>query len=85
MKNDLALHMERPEASTGLRALSQKQDVDYRTFRANANQSRDSIRLDEVASTNGLKNMSTRSCYSCGAQGIPQAFDYCGACGTKLA
>ncbi len=39
----------------------------------------------EVAAA-GARNIrsGSRSCYSCGAQEIPVAFDYCGSCGTRV-
>lgn len=85
--NRLAAQFAGEEASEGLRALAEKRELDYRAFRFNANAVREAARTnpEEVA---GVKDQPikfrSRSCYSCGAQEISDAFDYCGRCGTRL-
>ena len=83
----LAAHFAGNEASEGLRALAEKREVDYRGFRVNAHAVRkpEPPEPREVAAV-GARNIrsGSRSCYSCGAQEIPEAFDYCGLCGTRL-
>lgn len=83
----LAAHFAGEEASEGLRALAEKREVDYRGFRVNAHAVREAEPHEpqEVARV-GYRNIRNRSrfCYSCGAQEIPEAFDYCGLCGTRL-
>jgi enoyl-CoA hydratase/carnithine racemase len=83
----LAAHFAGEEASEGLRALAEKREVDYRGFRVNAHAVREAEPPEpqEAArvSDQNIRSRS-RSCYSCGAQEIPKAFDYCGLCGTRL-
>jgi len=83
----LAAHFAGEEASEGLRALAEKREVDYRGFRVNAQAVRkpEPPEPREVAAV-GARNIrsGSRSCYSCGAQEIPEAFDYCGLCGTRV-
>ncbi|HXI89871.1 MAG TPA: enoyl-CoA hydratase-related protein [Blastocatellia bacterium] len=83
----LAAHFAGEEASEGLRALAEKREVDYRGFRVNAQAVRkpEPPEPREVAAVGALNIRSgSRSCYSCGAQEIPVAFDYCGLCGTRV-
>ena len=81
----LAAHFAGNEASEGLRALAEKREVDYRGFRVNAH----AVRKPEPPEPHEVARVSDRNirshfCYSCGAQEIPEAFDYCGLCGTRL-
>ena len=83
----LAAHFAGEEASEGLRALAEKREVDYRGFRVNAHAVREAEPPEphEVGSVSDRKIRSkSRFCYSCGAQEMPAAFDYCGLCGTRL-
>ena len=83
----LASYFEGEEAGEGLRALSEKREVDYRSFRANADsvQKHEGIEPEGGATVINFRGRTTgRSCYSCGAQQVPEMFDYCGLCGTKL-
>jgi enoyl-CoA hydratase/carnithine racemase/predicted RNase H-like HicB family nuclease len=83
----LAAHFAGEEASEGLRALAEKREVDYRGFRVNAHAVREAEPPEpqEVGRVSD-RNIRSRSrfCYSCGAREIPEAFDYCGLCGTRL-
>jgi naphthoate synthase len=81
----LAAHFAGNEASEGLRALAEKREVDYRGFRVNAHAVRklEPPEPHEVARVSD-RNIRSHFCYSCGAQEIPEAFDYCGLCGTRL-
>ncbi|HLF85382.1 MAG TPA: hypothetical protein VI837_14685, partial [Blastocatellia bacterium] len=83
--SDVAAHFAGEEASEGLRALAEQREVAYRGFRLNAHASHKPTNPEEVAGVSD-KNISSRkrSCYSCGAREIPEAFDYCGLCGTRL-
>jgi enoyl-CoA hydratase/carnithine racemase len=67
------------EASEGLRALVEKREVDYASFRVN--QRRSAIESKPLPARTRTE---TRSCYSCGARDIPASYDYCGLCGTRL-
>ena len=85
--SDVAAHFAGEEASEGLRALAEKREVAYRGFRlsAHAAHKTEPTKPEDVAGV-GDQNISSRkrSCYSCGAREIPEAFDYCGLCGTRL-
>jgi enoyl-CoA hydratase/carnithine racemase/predicted RNase H-like HicB family nuclease len=81
----LAAHFAGNEATEGLRALAEKREVDYRGFRVNAHPvpKPETPEPHEVTRVND-RNIRSHFCYSCGAQEIPEAFDYCGLCGTRL-
>lgn len=72
----LTLHAGAPETHEGLRAFHEKRPVDYAGIRR---------RLAEGDSTEFLWGPHTRTCPSCGASGLPEAFAFCGRCGASLA
>jgi enoyl-CoA hydratase/carnithine racemase len=80
----LAAHFAGEEASEGLRALAEKREVDYRGFRVNAHAIREAEPQEAVRVNDQNIRSRSRSCYSCGAREIPEVFDYCGLCGTRL-
>ena len=85
-RHDLSAYFAGEEAKEGLRALAEKREVNYRGFRANAD-TRDQSELtrpEGTSLTDSKRRAATRSCYSCGAHGVPEGFEYCGLCGTKL-
>ena len=71
----LALHSTSWESYEGIRAFIEKRPADYRRIRQRAVAGR---------SSEFLWGAPTRRCGNCGAQGIPEGFDYCGKCGSKL-
>jgi len=72
----LALHYSSLEPWEGMRAFVQKRAPRYMEFR-------------ERAATGGssefLWGPPSLDCPACGAEGIPAAFEYCGACGASIA
>lgn len=74
------------EASEGMRALVEKREVDYASFRMNGSRIAEDWKAAEVASSNSSQpaNPPSRVCYSCGADDIPSSHEYCGLCGTRI-
>jgi len=72
----LTLHAGAPETYEGLTAFREKRPVDYAGIRR---------RLAAGESTEFLWGPHTRTCPSCGASGLPEAFAFCGRCGVSLA
>ena len=73
------------EASEGMRALVEKREVDYASFRMNG--SRIAAHQPEEAPSTTVPqpgNALSRVCYSCGADDIPSSHEYCGLCGTRI-
>lgn len=71
----LALHYASYEPWEGMRAFVQKRPARYAELRR---------RAAEGGSSEFLWGPYTRDCAVCGAEGIPAAFAYCGACGARL-
>lgn len=71
----LALHYTSHETWEGMRAFVQKRPADY-------------MKLRRAAAVGGSSEFVwgpyERDCPSCGAQGLPADFEYCGACGASL-
>ncbi len=72
----LSLHFMSPEPYEGMTAFVEKRSPRYRELRQRAADGR---------SSEFLWGPYTRMCSACGAQGIPEEFDFCGKCGAKLA
>jgi len=74
------------EASEGLRALVEKREVDYASFRMNGSRIAEDPQPREAASANSSQSARppSRVCYSCGADDIPSLHEYCGLCGTRI-
>lgn len=71
----LALHYTSVEPWEGMRAFVQKRPTRYMELRR---------RAAEGGSSEFLWGPYERECPRCGAEGIPAAFTYCGACGSPL-
>jgi enoyl-CoA hydratase/carnithine racemase len=71
----LAVHGTSWEPYEGVQAFLEKRPADYRGLRE---------RAAAGDSSEFLWGAPTRTCRSCGAKGIPERFDYCGKCGSKL-
>lgn len=71
----LAVHGTSWEPYEGVQAFIEKRPADYRGIRE---------RAAKGESSEFLWGAPARTCQSCGATGIPERFDYCGKCGSKL-
>ena len=71
----LAVHAASWEPFEGVQAFVEKRPPDVRAIRERATRG---------GSGELLWGASTRTCGECGAKGIPEMFDYCGKCGSKL-
>jgi enoyl-CoA hydratase/carnithine racemase len=71
----LAVHATSWEPYEGVQAFVEKRPADYRAIRD---------RAARGGSSEFLWGPPTRTCRECGAKGIPEQFDYCGKCGSKL-
>ncbi|CAA7601111.1 Crotonase superfamily [Acididesulfobacillus acetoxydans] len=74
-KEWLALHFASVEPYEGMNAFVEKRPKDYIGLRTKA---------AEGGSSEFLYGPYTHTCPSCGAKGIPEAFKFCGVCGTEL-
>jgi enoyl-CoA hydratase/carnithine racemase/predicted RNase H-like HicB family nuclease len=73
------------EASEGMRALVEKREVDYASFRVSPRIADDQAASESVSAASSQNSKATsRVCYSCGAGNIPPAYEYCGICGTRI-
>ncbi len=72
----LSIHFASQEPWEGMRAFVEKRGARYKELR-------------QQAASGGAPSFVwgpyTKACDKCGAKGIPEAFEYCGACGAKLA
>ncbi len=71
----LTLHSGSPEVYEGFQAFREKRPVDYLGLRQ---------RAAGGGSSEFLWGAPRRVCAACGAQGIPEAFAFCGNCGARL-
>jgi len=71
----LTIHSTSLEPYEGVQAFIEKRPADYRGIRE---------RAAKGESSEFLWGAPTRTCRSCGAKGVPEGFDYCGKCGSKL-
>jgi len=71
----LALHYTSWEPKEGMQAFIEKRKADYIGIRT---------RAKEGKSSEFLWGPYVKDCPSCGARGIPEYFEYCGACGGKI-
>jgi enoyl-CoA hydratase/carnithine racemase/predicted RNase H-like HicB family nuclease len=83
VSEDLPSHFSGDESREGLIALGQKRQVDYREFRLAVQPAHNQEPLSETQFGRGEHRLS-RVCYSCGAQDLPESYEYCGLCGTRL-
>jgi enoyl-CoA hydratase/carnithine racemase len=71
----LAAHATSSEAYEGIQAFIEKRPPDTKGLRERAAAGK---------SSEFLWGANTRKCQDCGAKGIPEKFEYCGKCGSKL-
>jgi enoyl-CoA hydratase/carnithine racemase len=71
----LTTHATSWEAYEGVQAFIEKRLADYRGIRD---------RAVAGGSSEFLWGAPARTCRNCGAKGLPEGFDYCGKCGSKL-
>jgi len=71
----LAVHATSWEPYEGIQAFIEKRPADHRSLRERAGRGE---------SSEFLWGPPTSRCDNCGAKGIPEGFDYCGKCGSKL-
>ena len=71
----LTVHATSWEPYEGVQAFIEKRPADYKTIRERAAAGK---------SSEFLWGAPTQRCDNCGAKGIPEGFDYCGRCGSKL-
>jgi enoyl-CoA hydratase/carnithine racemase len=71
----LAVHAASWEPLEGVQAFVEKRPPDVRAIRERATRG---------GSSEFLWGPPTRTCDECGAKGMPEIFDYCGKCGSKL-
>lgn len=71
----LTVHSTSWEPYEGIQAFIEKRPADYKSIRERAAGGK---------SSEFLWGAPTRTCENCGAKGIPEGFDYCGKCGSKL-
>jgi enoyl-CoA hydratase/carnithine racemase len=71
----LTIHSTAWEPFEGVQAFIDKRPADYKSIRS---------RAAAGASSEFLWGAPIRNCENCGAEGIPEGFDYCGKCGNKL-
>ena len=80
----LASQFASAEASEGLRALAERREIDYRSFRKAALH-RDPFSSPDVQAQHTEKGFDVeRVCSACGASGFPASYQFCGVCGEKL-
>jgi enoyl-CoA hydratase/carnithine racemase len=73
------------EASEGMRALVEKREVDYASFRMNGSRIAGDQPGEAPSQTAPQAGKAlSRVCYSCGADDIPSSHEYCGLCGTRI-
>jgi enoyl-CoA hydratase/carnithine racemase len=72
----LTLHFTDVEPWEGMTAFVEKRSPDYRGLRR---------RAAEGGSSEFLFGPPGKNCAKCGAKGLPESFQFCGACGAKLA
>ncbi len=72
----LALHYTSAEPWEGMTAFVEKRPADYQGMRR---------RAADGGSSEFVWGPYTQTCGGCGAQGIPASFQFCGACGARLA
>ena len=73
------------EASEGMRALVEKREVDYASFRLNGSRIAEDQASEAPSTTVPQPGKAlSRVCYSCGADDIPSSHEYCGLCGTRI-
>jgi hypothetical protein len=98
-RNRLAAHFASEEAIEGMQALVERREIDYKGFRAKAargdNRQSEIETCDGKSKTEKQTRHSATAarerpngaslfCFSCGAQGLPASFEYCGRCGARL-
>jgi hypothetical protein len=71
----LSIHYTSWEPLEGMTAFVEKRAPDYRGLRR---------RAAEGKSSEFIWGPYTQTCSNCGAKSIPEEFDFCGSCGTKL-
>lgn len=71
----LTLHAGSPETAEGIKAFIEKRPVDYAGVRR---------RLAQGQATESAWGAPVRTCPHCGAQRLPEAFEFCGHCGRPL-
>jgi enoyl-CoA hydratase/carnithine racemase len=71
----LTTHFTSAEPNEGMRAFVQKRKVDYRGLRQ---------KMADGGSSEFLWGPYATTCPSCGADGLPAEFGFCGKCGTEL-
>jgi enoyl-CoA hydratase/carnithine racemase len=71
----LTVHSTAWEPYEGVQAFIDKRPADYKSIRS---------RAAAGASSESLWGAPSKACQNCGAKGIPEGFDYCGKCGSKL-
>ncbi len=69
------------EASEGLRALAERREIDYQSFR-NRSKPVSSLEGQALQAERGVDV--ERVCSACGALGFPPTYQFCGVCGEKL-
>lgn len=73
------------EAGEGMRALVEKREVDYASFRMNGSRITADQPVEPSSETVPHPGKAlSRVCYSCGADAIPSSHEYCGLCGTRI-
>ncbi|MEN3331860.1 MAG: naphthoate synthase [Blastocatellia bacterium] len=88
----LAAQLASDEAREGLAALADKREIDYRAFRRqnariNPAKGESLSELEPASASQPISKIASdreRDCPSCGASGLPIAFQFCGLCGQKL-
>jgi enoyl-CoA hydratase/carnithine racemase len=88
----LAAQLASDEAREGLAALADKREIDYRAFRTRDAQVKSAkselhSEIEPESASQFIRKATSnqeRDCSSCGASGLPAAFQFCGLCGQKL-
>lgn len=71
----LTVHFACQEPSEGMNAFVQKRQVDYRGWRS---------KMSEGKAMEFMHGPYVKTCSNCGTKGIPDDFEFCGKCGSKL-
>jgi len=91
-REGLAAQLASDEAREGFAALADKREIDYRAFRRRDSQvnpvnGQSPSELQPASASQPMHKVAAdlaRDCLSCGASGLPAAFQFCGICGQRL-
>jgi naphthoate synthase len=78
----LALHFAGPEAAEAMSALGEQREINYRAIRTLARQN--GSHESRAALPPAIGGADAGVCSRCGGEGMPESYEYCGFCGTRI-